>query len=108
MRVGRFNASWPLLLIGACLCLLPACASRTAVHPELVVSGEQQNVLALSDALEALIASGQDTPADREYAYRIVSAHEGIERGALTPLGGCDQVVIAVVGAKTGHRVPHL
>jgi len=31
--------------------------------------------LAVSDALEALIANGTDTVADREYAYRTVSAH---------------------------------
>ena len=76
MRAHRLNAGWPLLLIGACVCLLPACASRTAVHPELVASAEQQDVLAVSDALEALIASGKDTLADREYAHRIVSARE--------------------------------
>ena len=62
--------------MGVSLCLLPACAARRGtVHPELTVVAEGGDPLALSDALETLIAAGQDTPADREYAYEIVRTH---------------------------------
>ena len=42
------------------------------MHPELTVASDRQDPLAVSDALEALIAAGQDTPADRQYAYEVV------------------------------------
>lgn len=51
---------------------MAACASRGRVHPSLATTAEQQNALAVSDALETLIAVGKDTPADREYAYNVV------------------------------------
>ena len=76
MTTRRCLHSWPLLLVAAFLCLSPGCASRRgAVHPELVVAADNQDALAVADALEALIAAGQDTPADREYAYDIVRKH---------------------------------
>jgi hypothetical protein len=60
------------LLVAACVVLASACASRRApVHEQLRAAG-QGDALAVSDALEALIAAGRDTPADREYAYEIV------------------------------------
>ncbi len=60
------------LLLLACVALASACASRRApVHEQLRAVG-QADPLAVSDALEALIAVSQDTPADREYAYAIV------------------------------------
>ena len=51
------------------------CASRTRVNPSLAATADQNSALAVSDALEALIAAGQDTPADREYAYELVRTH---------------------------------
>jgi hypothetical protein len=51
---------------------LAGCASRPPVHAELAAAGQSGDALAVSDALEALIAQGQDTPADREYAYELV------------------------------------
>lgn len=39
---------------------------------DLVRAADGEDPLALFDALEALIAAGRDTPADREYAYAIV------------------------------------
>jgi hypothetical protein len=39
------------------------------------VAADLQDALAVSDALEGLIAAGQDTPADREYAYDVVRKH---------------------------------
>jgi hypothetical protein len=49
---------------------------RSPTHPELETVAQQGDTLALSDALEALIAQGQDTPADRAYAYSMVRTRE--------------------------------
>ena len=66
-----------LLLLAAVLCLASACATRRGrVHAELLGAAERANALEVSDALEALIASGRDTPADREYAHDVVQRHE--------------------------------
>ena len=58
-----------LLALTACIA---ACAGRARVHQSLTTTAEQQNALAVSDALETLIAVGKDSPADREYAYKVV------------------------------------
>ena len=77
MCTRRLIDGWPTLLVVACLCLSSACAVRRgAVHPEIIAAGDRQDTLAVSDALEALIAAGQDTPADRQYAYDLVHARE--------------------------------
>ena len=56
--------------------VLAACAGpRGPVNPELRAAAQRRDALAISDALEALIAVGKDTPADREYAYQAVNAH---------------------------------
>jgi hypothetical protein len=56
------------------LCLVAGCAARkSAVHAPLRAAAEHGDALAVSDALEALIAAGIDTPADRQYAYDAVS-----------------------------------
>ena len=76
MRTRRLVDGWPALLVAACLCLSSACATRRgAVHPELTAAADRQDALAVSDALEALIATGQDTPPDRQYAYDVVREH---------------------------------
>jgi hypothetical protein len=49
---------------------------RFPTNPELAAVARQGDTLALSDALEALIAEGQDTPADRAYAYSVVRKQE--------------------------------
>ena len=59
------------LLVAIAVCLA-ACASRARVHPSLLATADQNSALAVSDALEALIAAGKDTPADRKYAYDVV------------------------------------
>jgi hypothetical protein len=62
-------------LASACLGL--ACATvRHPVSPWLQAAAESGDALAVADALEALIAVGKDTPADREYAYHAVASHE--------------------------------
>src|SRR5436309_7858233 len=58
------------------LALAPACAVRAPAHPELATVAAQGDALALADALEALIARGDDAPADREYAYAMVRRHD--------------------------------
>ena len=71
-RITGVRGSSRALLLAICMALASACASRRgAVHDQLRAAG-QEDPLAVSDALEALIAVGQDTPADREYAYEIV------------------------------------
>jgi hypothetical protein len=56
--------------------VLAACAGpRGPVNPELRAVAQRRDALAISDALEALIAVGKDTPTDREYAYQAVNAH---------------------------------
>jgi hypothetical protein len=46
------------------------------VSPALEAAAQRQDPLAVADALEALIAEGEDSPADREYAYRTVTRVE--------------------------------
>jgi len=59
------------------LCIAAACAGRSGpLNPQLEAVGVRSDALATSDALEALIADGKDTPADREYAYTIVCERE--------------------------------
>jgi len=54
-------------------CSAVACASlRSPVHAELESAAETDDALAISDALEKLIAAGADTPADRQLAYDAI------------------------------------
>lgn len=55
-----------------------ACSSPAAntIRPELAPAFERGDPLAISDALESLIAEGRDTQADREAAYERVLVHE--------------------------------
>jgi hypothetical protein len=77
MRTRHVIAGRPALVVGALLCLVPACTMhRGAVHRELTAAADRQDALALSDSLEALIAARRDTPADRQYAYDVVRGHE--------------------------------
>ncbi|MGH3131214.1 MAG: hypothetical protein ACRDNX_10390 [Gaiellaceae bacterium] len=58
---------------------MAGCAAARLVgpaHPELVAWVEDGDALALSDALEALIAAGRATLADRQYAWAIVSTRD--------------------------------
>jgi len=62
------------LLLG--LCLAVACATRRGVVHDELATAARGDALATADALEALIAQGIDTPADREYAFDAVRARE--------------------------------
>src|SRR5437867_203809 len=65
------------VLLALCLTAVCACASpRPAGHDPLHIAAEQGSALAVSDALEALIAAGEDTARDREFAYAIVRQHD--------------------------------
>jgi hypothetical protein len=64
------------LTIGVCL-LVGCSTTRRPVHPELRSAADQRSALELSDALEALIAAGTDTAADREFAYQVVKTDDG-------------------------------
>lgn len=65
-----------LALLGGA-CLVAACVTgRPPVSPALEAAAERQDPLAVADALEALIAEGEDSQADREYAYRAVTRVE--------------------------------
>jgi hypothetical protein len=56
--------------------LAVSCATwRGRVSPALEAAADR-NPLAVADALEALIAAGEDSPADREYAYTVVTRGE--------------------------------
>lgn len=70
-----------LLLV---LALLAACSAKRPLptHPELGAVGDRDDPLALCDALEVLIAAGADTPADRAYAYAVVSDADADDAGA--------------------------
>jgi len=72
------------LLVTMIVALGSACATRHgAVHEQLQAAGQVNDALAVADALEALIAVGQDTPADREYAFAVVRQHNEDTAAAL-------------------------
>jgi len=109
MRTRRLINGWPALLLAALLCLGSACAMRReAVHPELSATGERQDALALSDALEALIAVGQDTPADRQYAYDIVRGHEEDSAPAMFARAAVTGRLVQQQGLLAAHLVPEI
>ena len=56
--------------------LSAACGTPALRNGQLTVVAQQHDTLALSDALEQLIAAGTDTAADRAFAYQEASAHE--------------------------------
>jgi hypothetical protein len=44
------------------------------MHASIIEVAQKGDALALSDALEALIAEGKDTPTDREYALKAIAS----------------------------------
>ncbi|MFI5396271.1 MAG: hypothetical protein ACHQ9S_12130, partial [Candidatus Binatia bacterium] len=109
MRTRRLIDGWPALLAVACLCLGSACAARKgAVHPELSAVADRQDALATSDALEALISAGQDTPADRQYAYDIVRVHEEDTAPFLFARAAVTGRLVQQKGLLAAHLVPEI
>jgi len=109
MSARGYIDRWPWLLIAALLSLSTACAThRGIVHPELIAIGDRHDVLALSDALEALIAAGRDTPADREYAYEIVRANDEATAAALFARATVTGRLVQQRGLPAAHLVPEI
>jgi len=109
MRTRRLIDGWLALLLAALLCLGSACAIRRgAVHPELRAAGDRQDALALSDALEALIAAGQDSPADRQYAYDIVRAHEEDTAPSMFARAAVTGRQVQQKGLLAAHLIPDI
>jgi len=109
MRARFFINGWPALLVVTCLCLSSACAVRRgAVHPELTAAGDRQDALAVSDALEALIAAGQDTPADRQYAYDIVRGNAEDTAPSLFARAAVTGRLVQQKGLLAAHLVPEI
>lgn len=51
-------------------------AANGPANPSLIaISGHGGDALAISDALEALVAEGKDTPSDRQFALDTIRAH---------------------------------
>jgi hypothetical protein len=69
----RFPETVIALLLAA---LSAACGPPPVRNGQLTTVAQQHDTLALSDALEELIAAGTDTSADRAFAYQEASAHE--------------------------------
>ena len=100
---------WLVLLVAVLLCLSPACALRGGVvHPELKTAGDGQDLLALSDNLEALIAAGRDTPADREYAYEIARADDEATATALFARAAVIGRLVQQRGLRAAHLLPEI
>jgi hypothetical protein len=109
MRTRRLIDGLPTLLVAALLCLGSACAIRRgAVHPELTATADRQDALALSDALEALIAAGRDTPADRQYAYDIVRVHEEDSAPSMFARAAVTGRLVQQQGLLAAHLVPEI
>ena len=68
-RGGWLPALGAALLLAAA----PGCAIWSSpVNPALGAAARRDGPIAVSDALEALIEAGQDSPADRDFAYEAV------------------------------------
>jgi len=78
------------------------------VHPELTAAADRQDVLAVSDALEALIANGQDTLADRQYAYDIVQANQENTAPALFARAAVTGRLVQQMGLRAAPLIPDI
>jgi tetratricopeptide repeat protein len=109
MRVGARIAARLTLLLVALLGLDSGCALRKQpVHPELTTAGDRHDALALSDALEALIDAGQDTLADREYAYDIVHAQTDDTAPSLFARAAVTGRLVQRKGLRAANLVPEI
>jgi len=69
---------WSRLAVSLSLLLAFGCATLRggSVSPELAAAAESGDALVTADTLEALIERGEDSRADREFAYQAVVASE--------------------------------
>ncbi len=100
---------WPPLLLGLPLVLVAACAlRRPPVHGELAGAAAREDALAVSDALEALIDEGRDTPADRQYAYEAVRRHEEDTAATTYARASVTGRFVQQKGLLAAHLVPEV
>lgn len=100
---------WRPVLVAAIFCLQAACAARKGtVHAALTAAGERDDALAVSDALEALIAVGQDTAADREYAYDIVRRHQEDTAASMFACATVTGRLVQQKGLRAANLVPEI
>ena len=93
----------------AWLALGPACAvRRSPAHAELAMVAAQGDDLALADALEALIAQGDDAPADREYAYAMVRRHDDDTATATYARAVVTGRLVQQKGLRAANLVPEI
>jgi len=78
IAAGSTTPSSTVRLVLLCIALSPmaGCAVHHPTHPELATVAQTGDSLALSDAIEGLIATGTDTTKDRMYAYQVVSSRD--------------------------------
>jgi hypothetical protein len=73
--VNRWSVLFFLAAYALTACLGTSSGSPNAgISPALVAAYDKQDALAVADALEDLIAEGNDRAEDRQYAYNIVRA----------------------------------
>ncbi len=100
---------WRSFFLAVIFCLQAACAGRRGtVHAALTAAGERDDALAVSDALEALIAAGQDTAADREYAYDIVRGHQEDTAASMFACATVTGRLVQEKGLRAANLVPEI
>jgi hypothetical protein len=73
--VNRWSVLFFLAAYALTACLGTSSGSPNAgISPALVTANETHDALAIADALEDLIANGNDRAEDRQYAYNVVRA----------------------------------
>src|SRR5262245_28628417 len=108
-RIWSWSPAGSWLLAVACVCFNAACALRTAPpHPELTAVGDQQDLLALSDALERLIDLGQDRLADREYAYAVAHKHNEDTAATMFARAAITGRLVQQKGLRAARLIPEI
>jgi len=84
---------------------LAGCTVHHPTHPELAEVAAQGDSLALSDALEGLIATGADTTRDRMYAYQVVSSRDANTAASAFARAAITGRVVQAKGLSAANRV---
>ena len=104
LRWLRSGAVGALLLVAAA----SGCVHwPSEVNPALEAAARRDGPIAVSDALEALIEAGQDSPADREFAYEIVKGNREDSAPALRLPRMLNRPIRARAVAETLAGRPH-
>jgi hypothetical protein len=78
------------------------------VHSQLSAAGDRHDALAVSDALEVLIAAGEDTPADRQYAYDVVRVQEADTAASMFARAAATGRLVQQKGLPAAHLVSEI